>query len=177
MSIKKLTEDNNFPKRLSFLIKKRLGITQASFCKNIGITTGYLSMIISGKRGPSADLIAGIYLNYSEHMTWLLTGKEATSDLSNDTKVVIKHQNLVKNFKNPERGLCWNERLIDIEDASEDLCEKVDIYLRGVHDAAKVMKDTKLGNYSAPSSGATDTMSNRKKPKLPKGAKKNGTSG
>ena len=33
-------------------------------------------MILSEKRGPSADLIANIYLHYSEHIYWLLTGKD-----------------------------------------------------------------------------------------------------
>ena len=41
-------------------------------------------MILSGKRGPSADLMAIIVMNYSEHVHWLLTGKneEETDCLS-----------------------------------------------------------------------------------------------
>jgi hypothetical protein len=31
-------------------------------------------MVLNGKSGPSADMIAGLYLHYSEYLEWLLTG-------------------------------------------------------------------------------------------------------
>ncbi len=37
-------------------------------------------MILSGKRGPSADLIAGLYIHYREYMDWLITGTEPVND-------------------------------------------------------------------------------------------------
>jgi len=32
-------------------------------------------MIISGRRGPSAELIAGLHIHYSKYLTWILTGE------------------------------------------------------------------------------------------------------
>lgn len=32
-------------------------------------------MVAKGKRGPSADMMKGLYLNYSPYMNWLLTGE------------------------------------------------------------------------------------------------------
>jgi transcriptional regulator with XRE-family HTH domain len=76
MSSKKSTIDKKFAERLVELIDERLRISRTKFAKNVNITSGYLSMITTGKRGPSADLLAGIFLNYSEHFEWLLTGNE-----------------------------------------------------------------------------------------------------
>ena len=75
MSNKNSTIDNLFSKRLRCLIEDKLKIKQIEFAKLIGITPGYLSMVVTGKRGPSAELIAGIYIHYSEHLNWLLNVK------------------------------------------------------------------------------------------------------
>ena len=72
MSSKKTTIDETFPERLRELNEKKLGVTQGEFAKKIGITTGYLSMVVTEKRGPAAEMIAGIFVNYSEHLPWLL---------------------------------------------------------------------------------------------------------
>ncbi len=63
------------------------------------------------------------------------------TDLSNLTPVNIKHQGLVSRFKDPERGLKINGRLIDIEKTSDKLYDKVDTYIQGVHEAALIMND------------------------------------
>lgn len=143
--MKKLTIDNNFSDRLKTLLQDKIKIKQTDFCKRVGITQGYFSMILSGKRGPSADLIAGLYLNYSEYLTWLLTGEEKKEPTTSEniTKLIIEHQDLLKRFKNQKRAKEINERLIDIEDASDELYDKADTYLQGLHDAAKVIKGSK----------------------------------
>lgn len=75
MSRKKTSIDNLFSLRLRQLIDKILDIKRDEFSNKIGISTGYLGMIVTGKRGPSAELIAGIYIHYREYLTWLLTGE------------------------------------------------------------------------------------------------------
>ncbi|MGD9950422.1 MAG: helix-turn-helix domain-containing protein [Desulfobulbus sp.] len=75
MSTKKSTIDNEFPERLRLFIEKDLGMKQGDFAKKIGITPGYLSMVITKKRGPSAEMIAGLHVNYRDNLTWLLTGE------------------------------------------------------------------------------------------------------
>jgi transcriptional regulator with XRE-family HTH domain len=72
MSRKKTSIDETFRIKLRELIEKRLKIKQSEFANNVGVTAGYLSMVVTGKRGPSAQLIAGIFINYSEHLAWLL---------------------------------------------------------------------------------------------------------
>lgn len=165
-------------KRLK-ITRKHAGLTQPQLAVLIGVSPKSIKNYEKDASKIAVNKVKKIALVCGVDEVWLLTGhgKMIADTIDHASKVVREHQNLVKRFKNPERGLSWNERLIDIEDASEDLCEKVDIYLQGVHDAAKVMIDAKSGNCSAPSSGSNVTGNHRKKPKLPKGAKKNGTSG
>ncbi|NPV05627.1 MAG: helix-turn-helix transcriptional regulator [Syntrophaceae bacterium] len=80
MSSKKITKDINFSKRLKSFIKDELGITQAEFADKMGITQGYLNMVLGTKnrppsRGPSAELMAGLFIHYREYLDWLLTGQ------------------------------------------------------------------------------------------------------
>lgn len=75
MSRKKITIDKLFSDRLKTLIDERLGVTQAAFSKKIGISQGYLSMVLKGVRGASAELIAGLYIHHSDYLSWLLTGE------------------------------------------------------------------------------------------------------
>jgi len=72
-------KNEEFAARLKVLIEERLSIKQCAFAQSVGISESYLSQILKGK-GPSAGLISGIFLNYSEHLYWLLTGKEPTDD-------------------------------------------------------------------------------------------------
>ncbi len=76
MSRKKITTVNIFSERLKTLIEEKLDVSQAVFSKNTGISQGYLSMVLAGKRGPSAELIAGIFLHYRKYLSWLLTGTD-----------------------------------------------------------------------------------------------------
>ena len=81
MSRKKLNRFNNFSKRLNQLLKKTLKITQKEFCDKVGISEAYLSMILNKKVGPSAELIAGIFLNYNEYLHCLLTGEDNSKEI------------------------------------------------------------------------------------------------
>lgn len=75
MSREKSNIVNNFSERLKVLIKSELKISQVEFAKKIRTSEGYISGIINQGKGPSADIIAGIFLNYREHLNWLLTGQ------------------------------------------------------------------------------------------------------
>lgn len=76
MSRKNLSLDNSFSERLRVLIKEKLNISQVKFSNKIGISDGYLSMVLANKRGPSSEMIVGIFLNYREYMHWLITGED-----------------------------------------------------------------------------------------------------
>lgn len=146
--MKNITKDIFFSERLRSLIKDRVKATQNEFCKTVGITQGYLSMVLNGKRGPSADLIIGIYLNYGEHFDWLLKGDESKQEGSKDkscniTKVIIEHQDLVKRFKNPEKAKEINEDLLLLEDIDKDGVDEV-------HDIIKMKLERKGNSQKKP---------------------------
>ena len=82
MSSKKTTIDDKFADRLRELIEEKLKIKHTDFAKKIGITSGYVSMVVTKKRGPSAELIAGVFIHYSEHLSWLLTGEHQKKEVS-----------------------------------------------------------------------------------------------
>lgn len=75
MSRKNITIEKSFSIRLKTLLEDHLGITQAAFSNKVGISQGYLSMVLKGKRGASAELIAGLYIHYSNYLNWLLIGE------------------------------------------------------------------------------------------------------
>ncbi len=75
MSRKNITIDNLFSIRLKTLLGDHLVITQKAFSNKVGISQGYLSMVLKGKRGASAELIAGLYIHYGNYLDWLLTGE------------------------------------------------------------------------------------------------------
>lgn len=79
MSSIKYTISNNFSDRLKLLIKSKLGLSQKAFSEETGIAESFLSNVIKGRSGPSADMIASIYLHYSEYLDWLLTGEQKTA--------------------------------------------------------------------------------------------------
>lgn len=75
MSRKNFTIDKSFSNRLKTLIEDCLDITQAALSSKIGISQGYLSMVLKGTRGASAELMAGLYIHYGNYLHWLLTGE------------------------------------------------------------------------------------------------------
>ena len=75
MSRKKSTIDDLFSGRLKILIDGELKVSQAYFSNKIGISASYLSAVLKNKRGPSAELVAGLYVHYRGYLQWLLTGE------------------------------------------------------------------------------------------------------
>ncbi len=82
--------DKAFAGRLGELISKRLKITQSAFAQKIGVSQSFISMVINGNCGPSAGLLAGVYLSYPEHMGWLLTGEETKDPAVRDAAVLFE---------------------------------------------------------------------------------------
>ncbi|MBL7195902.1 MAG: helix-turn-helix transcriptional regulator [Desulfobacterales bacterium] len=56
-------------------IEETLKVSQIYLSNKIGISQSYLSAVLKGKRGASAELIAGLYIHYREYLSWLLTGE------------------------------------------------------------------------------------------------------
>lgn len=74
MSSKKKFIEADFPSRLKNFISEDLHISQRKFAKNLGVSPSYISLIIKGNSGPSADFIAGLFFLYRDHFEWLLSG-------------------------------------------------------------------------------------------------------
>ncbi len=55
-------------------------------------------MVITGKRGPSAEMIAGLFVNYSDYLGWLLTGKK---------KIELRSDNEKRKFKIFDQAEEW----------------------------------------------------------------------
>ncbi|WP_051283880.1 helix-turn-helix transcriptional regulator [Desulforegula conservatrix] len=127
--------EGSFSERLRTLIKERLNISQTEFCEKLGLTPGYLSMIIKGKRGPSADLISGVYLHYRDHFHWLITG-EYEHEIHTDHEVpyfdpvINEHIEIVKKFKHKEHAKKINESLLKID--SIETLERIDVLVKGM---------------------------------------------
>ncbi|WP_027360143.1 helix-turn-helix domain-containing protein [Desulforegula conservatrix] len=132
-SVSKISEDNLFPERLAILIKEKARVSQAEFCKKTGITTSYLSMILSGKRGPSADLISGVYIHYREFFDWLISGVDSdeSMDLCADP-IVQEHVGIVKKFSHKEQVKKINEHLLAIDKQYPENLKEVEWILQGM---------------------------------------------
>ena len=122
----------------------------SEWADKVGVAKNIISNVHGKiKQKPSLEYIVAVSKATGKPVDYYLWGKEFNkpqsieNDSNNLTRIVFEHQDLVKRFKNPERAKEINERLIDIEDASNELYDKADNYLQGLHDAAKVIKDSK----------------------------------
>lgn len=74
----------------------------------------------------------------------LITGTEPQTPTKTTSKkenvIVIKHQDLVSQFQDPEKGIENNIHLLGIERASKQLYNKVSDYLKTTHETAKLIK-------------------------------------
>jgi len=82
MSTKKTYIEFDFPSRLRRFIEKDLKISHRQFARNVGTSSGYLSMMVNGKTGPSAEFIASLFFNYRDHLEWLLSGYNKPESIS-----------------------------------------------------------------------------------------------
>jgi transcriptional regulator with XRE-family HTH domain len=107
MSRKIFTISKSFSKRLKVFIST-LQITQAKFAKNIGISESYLSRVLHGKIGPSAELIAGLHIFYKQELGYLLTGEVEKSAEAGDE--ILDHEHLIDVLGMAEKLLKTDDR-------------------------------------------------------------------
>ena len=135
-------------------------LSQAAFSKKLKVTQSTIGRYEKGSRCPDAEFILLLKEHYNINPNWLIVGddpkfmqnglkcdekaiyKDTKSDPepSKITQINIEHQCIIKRFKDPERGLRINQKLIDIQDANDDLYDKVESFISGAHQAAKTMK-------------------------------------
>lgn len=131
-------------------IKKQfLYKTDKKFADAIGMSPAAFNNRKNTASLPYQEIIAFANKN-NLNLNWVLTGdgpvrNEEKQRISGDniTKVIVEHQDLVARFKNQKRAKEINERLIEIEEASDELIDKADVYIKGLYDASKVIKGLK----------------------------------
>ncbi len=126
--------------------RKHARLTQPQLAELIGVSHRTLTSYEKDASKVTIKISQKIASECKVNEIWLLTGKGEMLDDNNDnnvTKVIIEHQDIVKHFKDPERAKDINKRLIEIEAANEELYNKVDSYIQGIHDAAKVFSTPK----------------------------------
>jgi transcriptional regulator with XRE-family HTH domain len=108
MSSKIFTDSKLFSKRLAILIDDKLKISRSEFADNVHISKPYLSKILAGTVGPSAELIAGMHMSYRKHLHWALTGEAEKSAETGDK--TVEHEELIDILGMAEKLLNTDDR-------------------------------------------------------------------
>ena len=137
---------DDLAKAFVFLLESKRG-TASKLAKAVGKPPSFVNEVKRGKPVNSIHLKAVGVVFGAEKVLELLSLKDVHSDNSNIT--VIEHQGLIKRFKNPEKGLKNNEHLINIENASEKLYQKVSDYLEIMDETADVIREEKQKKKSS----------------------------
>ncbi|SDU27429.1 hypothetical protein [Desulfobacula phenolica] len=135
------------------------------------------------KQKPSLEYIIAVSLITGKSVDYYLWGKESEKEISqppsdNITKVVIEHQDIIKQFKDPELGKDLNKELILIQNTDKSLFKSTVQSIRAAGDMARVMKGLSNRNQDKRGSDQDGNGSDRRKKKQPwKGPdrRKNGT--
>ena len=94
---------NTIGERVSVLIKE-LKITRLQFAKDVGISSGNVTMICQDKAKPSAPTIKSICRTYNINEKWLTEGEgEMFTELSDDEELAYLFGKAVADGRDPTR--------------------------------------------------------------------------
>lgn len=132
-------------------------LTMKVFAELIGITQGALSGLESCKSKPSSDTLASIVKHTNINPVWLLIGEgqmyagdEVPSEMaiaangnpiSLEHVVELGHIDVVKKFKDKPTAKRMNENLLDIEQRSRKVFEKMDKYIADTAETVRLSVD------------------------------------
>jgi transcriptional regulator with XRE-family HTH domain len=127
------------------LKKARLhaGLTQPQLSEAVGVSVRSIKKYEKDASSVTLMTVNKIALTCKVNEIWLLTGKgnmvgsEPTENHQNATR---QHQDLVREFRDPLRGLVINQRLIELEKINQAVFDRVDAYIAGAHESARIMK-------------------------------------
>ena len=126
--------------------RKQAGLTQAALAEGAGISVRSVNKYEQDPSKITIDILMAIATACNVDITWLLTG---TGDVGNKVQgaedisakctniVEFEHMELIKKFKDKEKGKLYNEQLIELEELSSDLFLDVGTYLNATLNAAK----------------------------------------
>jgi len=135
-------------------LRKSIGCTQSQFGKMFGLNQQSVSELESGRKNPSKTLMAYLKYRFSDIFGEDEKIGKALQDAENNnvTKVIIEHKDIIKRFKDPERGLRINQKIIDVQDASDELFDMLDSQVDVIHNTAKKLKKNSKKKSPEPSS-------------------------
>ena len=151
--------------------RKKAGKTQEAMASELGIGLGTIKRYEKDASKIPVSLVSKMALLCDVDEIWLFTGKKNQSETAVDKteKTILEHQNIVKQFKDPERGLRMNQGLIEIEKLSEDVIRELDIYIRATLNTTRTLTDSDKqflsANQSASNSTYSATSDRRTKPR------------
>jgi transcriptional regulator with XRE-family HTH domain len=120
--------------RLKF-IRKKAGFSQKKLAERLGVTARTLqryekdASILTIKIATNISYLCGVDL------LWLMTGQGMM-----ETSEAKSTESIVRRFKEPKRGLGILERLLKIEELSEKVYDRVDVYIESAYDTLMVEK-------------------------------------
>jgi transcriptional regulator with XRE-family HTH domain len=99
--------------------------SQAEFAAKLKVGQSTIARYERGSRAPDAKFILLLKENYQINPNWLITGEGSKKIIQNGidtpdqnasiTQVVIEHQDMVRDFKDHEKAIEFNQYLIEIE--------------------------------------------------------------
>lgn len=157
MSRKKINKSelniNTMGDRIKYLRLKE-DLTQAQLSEKIGISKGNISSLENNRYEPSAKTIISLSELFNISTDWILLGnkEEKKENAQENVNIILKHKDTITRFKNPDKGLENNERLIDIEDADNETYIELTGYIKGVHNTVmtKRKEKQKIENKTTP---------------------------
>jgi hypothetical protein len=150
-------------------LKKRLSLhTDKELAEVIGLKPKAFHARKQSGSIPYPEII-GLANRHKLDLNWVFNGESRQeiypSIEINDQKtaskkenlIVIKHQDLVSQFDDPEKGIQNNIHLLGIERASKQLYNKVSDYLKTTHETAKLIKSEIEGQKKMKETGWEDS--------------------
>ena len=128
------------------IARKEAGKTQALLADELEVGVGTIKRFENDASKIPVSMVSKIALLCDVDEIWLFTGKKiketaSLKETESSNLVIIKHQDLVKRFINPEKGLLNNERLIEMEAISQKVYDKMTDDIQKAHEIAKLMKE------------------------------------
>ena len=119
----------NHEKRLKFIRKEKDGLTQQQLADLIDIPVHKIKSIETNKAKISTDIALLIEEKLNFSFKWILTGEgpiykdgakkevinEKEQPSSNITQVIIEHQDMIREFQDPDKAMEFNQFLVEIE--------------------------------------------------------------
>ena len=133
--------------------RKNAGLTQPQLAEVLGVSHRTVTTYEKDASKITVKMTQKIASECGVNEIWLITGQgemetsTQTQRLEAGKKLIIEHQEITNQFKDPDRGLRINQRMIRIQNAKESLLDRLESYLDGLEAAAEdFLEDAKKKN-------------------------------